>query len=118
MRRCSRCLLEKPLSEFHKGTRYRSYCKPCMTAYNNAQANRNIAIVRAAKDVPCADCGQRYHWFQMDFDHVRGQKSYNISRMMTMSEERLRAEIAKCDVVCSNCHRMRTFSRLETVRAA
>jgi hypothetical protein len=74
---------------------------------------RNGAIIRAAKAVPCADCGQRYDCEQMDFDHVRGSKSFNIGNAWwDTSVERLLAEIAKCDVVCAVCHRLRTVARV------
>jgi hypothetical protein len=68
-------------------------------------------IVKTAKDQPCADCGIRYPVYVMDFDHVRGEKQSNVASLvgMSASEERLRAEIAKCDVVCANCHRERTY---------
>jgi hypothetical protein len=47
----------------------------------------------------------------MDFDHL-GDKEFTISNMKNVvSRERLEAEIAKCDVVCSNCHRTRTKER-------
>ena len=66
-------------------------------------------IVRIAKDVPCTDCGVRYPTRVMDFDHVRGIKSSNVSNMVGRSVgiNTLKTEIAKCDVVCSNCHRLR-----------
>ena len=50
----------------------------------------------------------------MDFDHVRG-KTAGISRLLqaNVSMTRLLAEIAKCDLVCSNCHRIRTWNRLD-----
>jgi hypothetical protein len=47
----------------------------------------------------------------MDFDHrVPATKSFNLmaGRAMLMSTERLLAEVAKCDIVCANCHRVRT----------
>jgi hypothetical protein len=49
----------------------------------------------------------------MDFDHVRGEKLFDVSRMVGpgLSLELIKAEIAKCDVVCANCHRIRTFER-------
>ncbi|AJD82175.1 HNH endonuclease [Mycobacterium phage Cosmo] len=49
----------------------------------------------------------------MDFDHVRGVKEFNIGsyRTKSYSLQRIRDEIAKCDVVCSNCHRIRTHDR-------
>lgn len=77
------------------------------------KAKRNVlnrALVVAAKDRPCLDCGRRFPAPLMDFDHVRGLKSANISDMAKngVSERTLMAEIAKCDVVCAMCHRIRT----------
>jgi len=68
-------------------------------------------IVAKAKDVPCMDCGVKYPKVVMDFDHVRGDKKANVSKMVanTVSVETLQKEIDKCDVVCSNCHRLRTY---------
>lgn len=46
----------------------------------------------------------------MDFDHVRGSKVGNVSEMLgSTSLADLLMEIAKCDVVCANCHRLRTY---------
>ena len=49
----------------------------------------------------------------MEFDHVpeRGKKLRHINRMWGASAIQLRTEIAKCDVVCANCHRIRTHNR-------
>lgn len=68
-------------------------------------------IVVAAKEKPCVDCGRTYPTYVMDLDHVRGKKRLAVSRLVSrmVSEAALREEIAKCDVVCSNCHRERTF---------
>ena len=70
-------------------------------------------IVRDAKSVPCADCEVSYPHYVMDFDHSRGEKLFTIAtKPPGISEARLRAEIEKCDVVCANCHRIRTFQRI------
>lgn len=68
----------------------------------------------AEKSKPCMDCGVSYPSYVMDFDHVRGTKSGNVSafRSTSWSLERVKLEIAKCEIVCSNCHRERTHSRL------
>ena len=78
------------------------------------------ALVRAAKDVPCVECGKTFHFAAMDFDHVRGVKRGNVSTMAskTFSLETLRAEMAKCDVICANCHRIRTYERKTGKRVA
>jgi hypothetical protein len=96
----------------------REYYERHKTYYLELQ-NRRVAdhrrLIRQAKDVPCADCGQRYPHYVMDFDHRKGvKKCFNISiagGQTRISWERIAAEIAKCDVVCANCHRIRTHLR-------
>lgn len=63
-------------------------------------------------NTPCADCGNCFPAICMDFDHLR-DKTYNISRMaVANSKETIVAEMAKCELVCANCHRIRTQNRL------
>lgn len=67
------------------------------------------------KDKPCADCGGRFDPVCMDFDHLPGhEKLHKISDMIAdrVSWKKTAAEIAKCEVVCANCHRLRTKRRL------
>jgi len=52
----------------------------------------------------------------MDFDHVRGVKLFNVGMMTSRSFELIDAEIAKCEIVCSNCHRIRTKQRIDRRR--
>jgi hypothetical protein len=60
----------------------------------------------------CIDCGINYPYYVMDFDHVRGQKQANVMELVsTLSKKRIDLEIAKCEIVCSNCHRIRTHMR-------
>lgn len=70
----------------------------------------NRIKIDAIKDVPCLDCKQKFPSFVMDFDHVRGEKEFTISARLELPWERLQAEIDKCDVVCANCHRIRTYA--------
>jgi len=60
---------------------------------------------------PCMDCDQVFPAVCMDYDHVRGEKKFGICQMvnMTYSKELILEEIAKCDLVCANCHRIRTW---------
>jgi hypothetical protein len=61
----------------------------------------------------CADCGYRGHPRALDFDHVSGTKLFNIGGVNRDSKpmNALLAEMAKCEVVCANCHRIRSFNR-------
>lgn len=76
---------------------------------------RNYEITRKAKDVPCADCGNRFPPVCMDFDHVGDDKVDNITTMCKngRSEQALLAEMAKCEIVCANCHRIRSQQRTD-----
>jgi hypothetical protein len=67
------------------------------------------------KRVPCADCGSIYPTVAMDFDHRdRRSKRYTVSRMIGRAgTAAILAEVAKCDIVCANCHRDRTYHRRE-----
>lgn len=71
------------------------------------------------KSVPCCDCGRSYPSFVMDFDHRDPTtKSFTLATAVTgtRSWESIEAEIAKCDIVCSNCHRIRTAKSLGWLR--
>lgn len=70
--------------------------------------NREIVVIAKAK--PCADCGGRFDTICMDFHHVRGEKRYTIG-WGRHTAAMLRKEIAKCVVLCSNCHRLRHKKR-------
>lgn len=66
-------------------------------------------------DSGCVDCGYRQAPEALDFDHVRGEKVMDLCRMATAfkSMKRVLDEVAKCEVVCANCHRIRTRKRRE-----
>ena len=64
------------------------------------------------KHGPCEDCGNTFPPECMDFDHA-GSKRNNVATMVSHGTGRvaIEAEIAKCSLVCSNCHRIRTKKR-------
>jgi hypothetical protein len=69
--------------------------------------------VRTLKEsTPCADCKNLFPFFVMDFDHLK-DKLKDISELVGggYGLEKIKAEIAKCEIVCANCHRIRTFTR-------
>lgn len=62
----------------------------------------------------CADCGYRDHPAALEFDHLPGFEkaaSINVLLNRAVSKARLMEEMAKCEVVCANCHRIRTAAR-------
>jgi hypothetical protein len=76
--------------------------------YNKALKLRRKAWISSLKDKPCVDCGKVYPPCVMDFDHVRGPKLFSIGTDCLYPVAKLIAEMAKCELVCSNCHRIRT----------
>ena len=81
-----------------------------------AHRDRKQAIIRAFKTGPCMDCTQHFNPWQMDFDHRPGEKKlFNIASIGSNSLTRIIDEIAKCDLVCANCHRERTYRRSHSV---
>ncbi len=59
---------------------------------------------------PCADCGRVYPAPCMQLDHARGRKARCVGSFMSCTDALLR-ELKKCDVVCANCHALRTHRR-------
>jgi hypothetical protein len=81
-----------------------------MAKHRNAQRNRANAefLIEFLRQHPCVDCGED-DVVVLEFDHRRDK----LETVSTLSREgysldKLKAEIAKCDVVCANCHRRRT----------
>lgn len=70
-----------------------------------------LAFFAGLKSGPCVDCGVPYPSYVMDWDHRPGEvKLFTISvGKATKARQAVLDEIAKCDLVCSNCHRERTF---------
>ncbi len=62
---------------------------------------------------PCTDCQVRYPGCVMQFDHVTLDKVANISDMIADARPWcvIQEEIDKCELVCANCHALRTYSR-------
>jgi transposase len=77
--------------------------------------HRNIAFIREHKQGKrCADCKEDYPYWMLEFDHLpEHEKLFTIGgrRARDFTIQQLIEEIAKCDIVCSNCHKNRTYWR-------
>ena len=140
MKICRKCNTEKDYSEFYKNHRksdgYNFWCKECMLAYgrgwyhvnkdrhikNVAKRNKRVFkemhqfVYKYLDSHPCIDCGET-NPIVLDFDHVLGDKIANVSAMIrNRGWAVLKAEMAKCAVRCSNCHRRKTFKELNWMK--
>ena len=141
MGRCSRCKAEKPDAEFAWHRRELGqldcYCRPCRAEYKQEhyRANKQRYVDSAARrkkaqleerlvflmdyfrDHPCADCGETDP-VVLEFDHLRDKKFAIAVGIRNRNWSDVLDEIAKCEVVCANCHRRRTAKRGGSLRAA
>ena len=140
LRECGRCHELKPLEQFNWRRRERgqrdNMCRPCRAAYkrehylrnkqryiDQAQVNKRRARREKTEQLlayfvthPCIDCGERDP-LVLEFDHVGDDKSFEVARAMSdRSWSTILTEIAKCEVVCANCHRRRTYRRRGALR--
>lgn len=132
MKTCSRCKIEKPLSEFNRrGGGHQAACRQCNSEYykqyykenpsekerilqnNRARRAEIDEFIRNRKAKPCVDCGVEYPYYVMQFDHLsQSEKKFQIASSRNLyTIQQIQEEIAKCELVCANCHAERTHSR-------
>lgn len=114
--RCQTCKMDLPPADFYKDTSKKwgigNRCKPCEKQRMENRTQGKKKFIRQAKDKPCTDCHVKYPYYVMDFDHRPGEdKLFGLDRYALFNLEKVLEEIAKCDVVCANCHRIRTNER-------
>lgn len=119
---CTSCNFDLPLSKYKKrGTTGRqshtlhSMCNQCLyIKYTRPNAEKKIEEIRQYKlSHGCIDCGYASHPEALEFDHKPGSdKLFNIGEKLgSYSMDKIWAEIEKCEVVCANCHAIRTSTR-------
>jgi hypothetical protein len=134
VKRCSVCGETKPVDDFMWSKKSQGkrdcYCRPCRAEYKqahyaankaryiaNAKArNAKLAVERVGwlldyfASHPCVDCGEGDPMV-LEFDHLR-DKAFDVGvGILNKNWDVVLAEIAKCEVVCANCHRRRTAKR-------
>jgi hypothetical protein len=138
---CVQCKQELELSAFNKSKArkdgHQTMCRECWKVYYKEnyylqgkekerlarKRKLSVAAIREyiaqQKSVPCADCKGIFPPYVMDFDHLGiEEKLFNIGGSTAKSLKAVKAEIAKCEVVCANCHRIRTHSRVALTAGA
>lgn len=122
---CKKCKANPSLSG-------KSYCSACSKAYHadyfqKHSSEKSASASSLKRDIlkwykglkhnkNCMACMQGpFDECQLDYDHIpsRGVKFMDISRMVRLgySREKIQLEIEKCQLICSNCHRLRTRNR-------
>lgn len=131
MKRCARCHIQKALGEFNRCSSNKdgrhSYCRECQKQHyrdNMVQHKANVrrtsrarrqqafGVVMTRFAEGCVDCGNA-DIRVLEFDHVRGKKVASVGSMIRRGRALavIKAEIAKCEVRCRNCHAIVTLGR-------
>lgn len=137
MKKCCRCKEVKDVCEFTKNASQQdglsAECKGCKAEYNRKyyQEHKEQSRLRDKRRIqrlrdyvlevlqsrPCADCGED-NILVLEFDHI-SDKKYNIGDMIchpSTSLIKLEQEIAKCEIRCANCHRVKTAYQVNSWR--
>jgi hypothetical protein len=127
-RQCGYCGEHLPLEAFNRyRDGYQWWCRECFRAYFRVRgdkhrrqsraaqerrlATRRTFLFRYLREHPCVDCGEQ-DLRVLDCDHVETRRHYVADLLrQCASIDALRSEIARCEVVCANCHRRRTARR-------
>lgn len=134
MKTCSKCGEARALSEYSSrgNGKLHAWCKACVKVYDAARwQTRDKQTHKAQRrlhnhevkewmdalkaSVPCVDCGGYFHPEAMDWDHLPGFEKRAAVSDLVRNGRRAAAEreIVKCELVCRNCHAVRTFVRRE-----
>ena len=136
MKICSKCKILKEEIEFSfknkTKNKLQSWCKECLQDHNRKtyieKPNRKEQVKSASKRYkakmeeflykyltshPCVACGQT-NILTLQFDHLEN-KLFNIGSQATSSSiETIEKEIAKCQVLCANCHSIKSAQQLNS----
>jgi hypothetical protein len=138
VKKCIRCNKSKSINQYSKKRKRKdgtvvlqSWCKTCHKIYvDNYYIEHRAKFIKKAKERnqkliisfrklketnPCMDCKIKYPYYVMQFDHRPGTKKLTSSMfryLLTTSNKKFLEEIQKCDLVCGNCHSIRTHTRL------
>jgi hypothetical protein len=136
-KKCTICKHPKFLRDFNKRKRSKDgrqpACKECNAKHSKLYYRKNkkkhrAVVLQNKRNIqkrnrrflwnyllthPCVDCGYA-NPIALEFDHVRGRKIAAISVLAgdSWSLEKIQDEIAKCDVRCAICHRIKTAHQL------
>lgn len=113
--RCKKCVAEYYRNYYHSNPERKQYLIARNKANSALDWEEAKKLVLSAFESGCVDCGET-DIRVLEFDH-KGDKEFNVSSLMRMNSlEKLKNEIAKCEVVCANHHRIRTAKQFGTWR--
>ena len=116
---CRRAYMRKSLSRYRQTGKSKIYAAKYaaenpvkIREFSSSARSRKREWMQALKDKPCSDCGIKYHYSAMEYDHINPENKMGcIAAMQRLTKALILAEIDKCELVCANCHRLRGHNR-------
>ena len=106
---CTQCKEDKDSSLFYKKNTKSgdySHCKECHKAKMLVRTQTQAEFIYSIVGNCCSVCGYDVCDAALELHHVDpNQKEFNLSKSRSYSKEKILAEIKKCVLLCSNCHR-------------
>ena len=102
----------KEYSKKHYAENAEVYKAKTLIANKRLRKRNRDYLMKIKESNPCTDCGKSYPYYVMHFDHIY-EKNASISDLSraSVSIERLQQEVDNCELVCANCHAIRTHER-------
>lgn len=112
---------KEEIREYHREYARQRHPDKKKTKYEKQKIRRNKAVAEFQdykKTLKCANCDEK-HPACLEFHHANGDKLFDVSSAASSrawSINKLKTEIAKCVVLCSNCHKKHHYNeRLQAV---
>ena len=118
-KKCYMCGHTKPTTDFYKASGRKdglqTQCKECSMLYKKGKRDVIREKINQYKlQAGCVDCGYDKHPHALELDHLPDSEKFRaIGAMLSQyyTWEAIQKEMEKCEVVCANCHRIRTATR-------
>ena len=106
---CSKTYIPKVIWQKYCSSKCRNHNPNKSQKTKTFQKRRREAINNIKLSLGCTLCGYNSHPAALQFNHIKGHKSFNISQDPKRKWEDIIAEIAKCEVLCANCHSIHSY---------
>src|SRR6185437_10056341 len=105
--KCRSCTIKSSQAHYKKNKQ--TYVDRAHSRNDRVYKNNTQLLHEYLSAHPCVDCGCN-DFRVLEFDHIKGKKKGDISSMVIngYSWITILVEIAKCEVRCANCHRIKT----------
>lgn len=129
-KKCNHCGSDKPIKEFdlkYDGSpgRRRSRCSNCRRKLDRLRRRSNVHAWKDWAGGECVVCGYKKCEEALEFHHRDpSEKESSVSQIcreyspftaIQSSIDKVTAEMAKCDLLCANCHRELHYTETNSV---